>query len=226
MELHKERALAPRGETLMQWAARTGAVTAEAVSELQGATIASARGQLAGAVRRGLLLRQRPLAGHPAIYTPTRAGLRAAGLAGGEPCRVRAGNALHVLTCARVAAGLALAYPEHRIDGEGELRRAEREQCTLLASVRLGARGAERAPVHRPDLVLWAPRGGPPVAVEVELTVKAPQRLAAICKAWARCRRVAGTVYVAAPAVERPLARAIDRAGASDRVAVVPLSVL
>ncbi len=81
---------------------------------------------------------------------------------------------------------------------------------------------------HRPDLVLWplSPDGGLPVAVEVELTIKAPERLAAICRAWARTRCVAGVLYLAPPEVERAVIRAIDRAQAHERVLVVPLDAL
>jgi len=62
--------------------------------------------------------------------------------------------------------------------------------------------------------------------VEVELAVKAPRRLAAICRAWARCREVAGVLSLAAPAAERALLRAIADADASPRVLVVPLDAL
>jgi hypothetical protein len=82
--------------------------------------------------------------------------------------------------------------------------------------------------LHRPDLVLW-PTGTAeelPVAVEVELTVKAPRRLAEICRAWARCRRVAGALYLAAPGVEHALERAIERSRGGERVIVVPLDSL
>jgi hypothetical protein len=69
-----------------------------------------------------------------------------------------------------------------------------------------------------------------PVAVEVELTIKAPRRLVEICRAWARCRRVAGVLYLAPatlPAdVERALSRAVAEARACEEVIVVPLSAL
>jgi hypothetical protein len=64
------------------------------------------------------------------------------------------------------------------------------------------------------------------VAVEVELAVKAPRRLAAICRAWARCREVAGVLYLAAPGAERALARAIADSDAAARVLALPLDAL
>jgi hypothetical protein len=68
--------------------------------------------------------------------------------------------------------------------------------------------------------------GGLPVAVEVELTIKAPRRLAQICLAWSRARNVAGVIYVAPPEVQRALERAIDSVSGRDRIVVIPLDML
>ncbi len=65
-----------------------------------------------------------------------------------------------------------------------------------------------------------------PVAVEIELTVKAPRRLEAICRAWARSREVAGVLYLAPADVERALRRAIDKAQAAERIVILPLDAL
>jgi hypothetical protein len=213
---------------IVSWAAGLGAITAESLAMRLEISVPSARARLLAAERDGLLARHRPLVDRPALFTVTRAGLRAVAARGLEPGRVSAAGAAHLIECARVAAALEHCYPDHRVAGERELRRDEREQRRTLASAELGAgRRGERAR-HRPDLVLWPldPHGGPPVAVEVELTVKAPKRLLEICRAWARARCVAGVVYLAVPDVERALLRAIDRAGARERVAVVPLDSL
>jgi len=154
--------------------------------------------------------------------------MRAAGLKGLDPCRVSPANAAHAIACAAVAAALERRYPDQRVLGERELRRDEREHGTPLASAYLGM-GPQGTPLlHRPDLVLWpeCPEEGPPVAVEVELTIKAPERLADICRAWARCRCVAGVLYLAPPEVQRALARAIERAQAGERIVVLPLDAL
>ncbi len=265
---------------IVRWAAGLGAVTAEAVAVHLGITPASARGRLLGAVRAGLLARHRPLIARPTLYAVTRAGLRAVGEEGMDPCRVSASGAAHLIECAHVAAALEHCYPDHRVQGERELRREERAQGHPLASAVLGvgAHGGrseldrsepdrsggtlasgEHLPFgqhppfgsyprfdrsretlasssyprfsqqrHCPDLVLWPrdPDGGLPVAVEVELTIKAPARLAEICQAWTRTRQVAGVLYLAPPEVERALLRAIDRVHAHDRVVVVPLRAL
>ena len=224
----------PEQVALLQWAARMGAVTAEALADREGFTVASARARLGVLERAGWLSRKRLLAKQPALYTVTRAGLRASELRGLEPCRVSASNAQHLVVCAQVAAALERCYPDHLVLGERELRRDERERGVSLASARLGI-GPDGGPLlHRPDLVLWpeaagdrdAVGGGLPVAVEVELTIKAAQRLADICLAWARCRCVAGVLYIAPPEVRRALQRAIDRARAHDRIVVVGLDAL
>jgi hypothetical protein len=188
-------------------------------------TAASARGRLAGALRAGLLERREILVDAPALYTATRAGTRLAGLPGLVPAHVSVANAPHTTACVLVAATLERAYPRHRVMGERELRGEERAAGRALASARLGACPNGASLLHRPDLVLWPKHSasGKPVAVEVELSVKAPRRLAEICRGWARCAAVAGTLYLAAPDVLAPLARAIERAQAERRVSLVPL---
>ncbi len=230
---HDRPSQPPERVALIRWAAGLGAITAEAVAEHLGVSVASARGRLAAAEGERLLQRHRPLMGWPALYTVTRTGLRAAGVRGLDPCHVSAAGALHLIECARVAAALERCYPDHRVQGERELRGEERECGRALASAELGESDRREhsrpgSPRHRPDLALWPtdPAGGLPVAVEVELTVKAPERLAAICLAWARARCVAGALYLAPPEVERAVQRAIDRAHAHERVVVVPLESL
>jgi hypothetical protein len=219
---------APAQLAILRWTARLGAVTAEALAERDGCTLASARGRLLAAERAGLLSRRRVLAGAPALYTVTAAGMRACGLRGLEPCRVSVANAAHAIACAAVAVALERAYPDHRVMGERELRCEERESRAQLASAQLALGGDGVALLHRPDLVLWPETLSEPlpVAVEVELTVKAPQRLLEICLAWARCHCVAGTLYLAATEVQRPLARAIERAQAGERIVAVSLDAL
>jgi hypothetical protein len=207
---------------LVRWTAGLGAITAEALAVHLDISPASARGRLRAAEAKRLLRRCRPLTDHPALYTSTRTGLRAADVNGLDPCKVRAANALHLIECARAAAALERCYPNHRVQGERELRAGERDYGCVLASVEVGQLR------HRPDLVLWpaGPNGALPVAVEVELTIKAPERLAAICRAWARARCVAGVLYLAPPEVERAVQRAIARAQAHERVVVVPFEAL
>jgi len=213
---------------ILRWTAGLGAVTAEALAIRLQVGVGSARARLLSAERRDLLARHRPLADRPSLYTVTRSGLRAISAPGLDPARVSAAGASHLIECAHVAAALELSYPDHRVAGERELRCEERERGRALASAGLGVDAHAQPLRHRPDLVLWPrdPRAGLPVAIEVELTVKASERLLAICRAWARARCVAGVVYLVAPNVERALLSAVDRARAQERIAIVPLEAL
>jgi hypothetical protein len=216
----------PEREAILEWTARMGAVTAEAVADHLGIAVGVARGRLLAGVREGQVSYHHLLTGRPALYTLTAAGVRVCGVPGLDPCRVSVANARHLIECARAAAALERCYPDYRVAGERELRRDECECRHELASARLGA--GDEAPLHRPDLVLW-PQGDAselPVAVEVELTVKAPARLEGICRAWARCRCVAGVLYLTSPGVEQALARAIERSQAGDRLVTVALAAL
>jgi hypothetical protein len=225
--VRQKRMPAAEQAAILNWTASLGAVTAEALAERRETTLVGARARLRVLVRAGWLAREQPLAGAPALYVATRAGLRACGAWGIDPCRVSAAGARHLIVCAAVAAALERRYPDQRVIGERELRRDERVHGARLASARLGPGPAEEG-LHRPDLVLW-PRdlaAQAPVAVEVELTVKAPRRLTQICRAWARCAEVAGVLYLAPPGVARALGRAIEQARAQEQVVVVPLDAL
>jgi hypothetical protein len=208
-----------RRADLLAWTARLGAVTAEALAAREGQERAdSARARLACTERAGLLHAWRLLSGEPPLYTLTRAGLRSSGRPELALSRLSAAGAAHAAACCRAAVALESAFPDHRVVGEPELRSALAELCPRVPG-RHGPR------VHRPDLLLLPGTvpAAPPTAVEVELTVKAPERLAQICRAWARARTVGGVIYFASPAVERPLERAIDRTAAHGRVVIVRL---
>lgn len=215
----------PERLSIVRWTADLGAVTADALAYRLDVSLAVARGRLQGALRAGWLQSCRPLHGGPTLYTVTRSGMRAIDCSL-QPCRVSAGAASHLTICAAVAAGMERCYPDHTVSGERTLRHQEAGHGGSLASAVIGRGAAGEPLLHRPDLVLWRRStrpGSRPLAVEVELTVKAARRLEGICRAWARCDRVAGVIYVVAPEVERPLDRAIRKAGAQERVIAVPL---
>lgn len=74
--------------------------------------------------------------------------------------------------------------------------------------------------LHRPDLALVSPSGRV-VAIEVERSIKAPGRLRAICRGWARARHVSHVYYLATEPAGRAVRRAIDATRAHDRIAVL-----
>ena len=224
----KSQGVAPGLAAVLQWAGGLGAVTAEALASRGGCSVASARGRLLAAGRTGLAVRWRPLTDRPALFTVTGSGLRAVGLHGIEPARVSAAGARHAVACCEAAGYPERCYPQFEVMGEPMFRYQERERGAASFSVPVRAARALGTSLHRPDLVL-VPRvpGGPlPVAIEVELTVKAPARLLDICRAWARCRTLAGVIYLTTPEVQGPLARAIAAAQAAERIAGVPLEIV
>jgi hypothetical protein len=214
--------------SLVAWTARMGAVTAEALALRERTSIASARARALAAERDGLLVRRHPLTGAPSLYVITRAGLRAAGLPGLGLCRISPSNAMHMIACAAAAAALERSYPDQLVLSERELRGAVSRAGEPLVCAQLPNGPPGGARVHRPDMALFPSHGerGLPIAVEVELTIKAPRRLAQICLAWSRARNVAGVIYLAPPDVQRALERAIDRVHGHDRIVVVPQGVL
>jgi hypothetical protein len=218
----------PERLAMLRWTVRMGAVTAEALAHRDGVSVASARGKLSRARRDGLLVVQRPLTDQPALYTATVAGVRASGVTGLDPCRVSASSAQHMIACIHVAAALERGYPEHDVTGERELRQRERAARAPIASAVMSQMSDRGRLLHRPDLVIWPSVGthGLPLAIEVELTIKAPRRLAEICRAWARARHVEGALYIAPAGARRALERAIATARAGERVAVVPLEAM
>jgi len=223
----RNAALSPDRVQLLAWAARLGAVTADALARRRQMSIASASGRLHAAARRGELQRARPLTAEPAVFTMTRRGLRACGLDALSPVRITSGNAAHAIACARVAVALERAYPEHAVLGEPEVRAHERIGGAAPGDPAL-ARALAALPLpHRPDLLLVVPgRPSGAVAVEVELTVKGPRRLERICREWARSHAVAGVLYLVAPGVGRAVLRAVRATGAGERVAVLQLADL
>ncbi len=200
----------PEREALVQWVASLGAVTVEALALRLDVSPASARGRLHAASRAGLLAVHRV---GPVLFTVTPAGLRACCQPGLDVCRVSPASARHLAVCARVAAALERCYPECSVLGERPLRLQERG-VGALASARVGLTPGGEPALHRPDLVLWPLHSelGLPVAVEVELTVKAPARLLEILSRVGACP-VCRRRPLSGPARGSPRGAARRRAG-------------
>ena len=154
----QDRPPTPEQIEIARWTASLGAVTAEALAQRTGVSVASARAKLIAVRRRKLLASARPLSGRPMLFTTTRAGLRACQTRDIDVCTVSSSNANHLIVCAATAAMLERRYPYHRLIGERELRRDERELGRPFASAKLAASHRARGGLHRPDLVLWPAR--------------------------------------------------------------------
>jgi DNA-binding transcriptional ArsR family regulator len=219
--------LSPAERAALSWIARVAATDAGALGAHLELAPATTLRRLRDLRRAGLVDDLRVLGEGPVLWSATRAGCRAVGLARLGGSRLTPASAPHTLACARACAALERRHPDHTALTERELRLCERgnERPLICPEVELSrARGVH---VHRPDLVLW-PRGGDglPVAVEVELTAKAPARLREICRAWARCRSVAGVVYYATGPAARAVRRAVDATRSHEAIVVVPLAAL
>lgn len=209
----------PVAAAILAWLACSGPASSgelEAVAARSSRTVIAhlRRLEAAGLVRSVALLR-----GEPALHTLTRAGLRAAGRPELETVAISAASFGHHLAVARVA--VALRQAGEQVGGERELRAFERSERCSLASAAVGLARDGGVAWHRPDLVCWRP--GPPIAIEVELTVKAPERLRTIVRSWARSRLIGHVVYYAPPAAARAVGAAVHDESAGARVSVLAL---
>ena len=205
--------------TILNWLATIGAGSVVELAASCGLSAHTTSNRLRAMEAGGLVRSQRLLHGAPALHTLTRRGLRVAGRGELDPVALSASGFAHALAVARTAA--ALGEAGHRVGGERELRAWERCEGRPLASAEVGFARDGVIALHRPDLVCWGV--GRPIAIEVELTVKAPERLRTIVRGWARSRLVGGVVYYATPPAIRALASALRSESAHERVAVLAL---
>ena len=168
---------------VVDWVARLGAVGAADVQVRFGASRSRAYARLARLVDGALLAERRLIYRTPSLYVATRRGLRAAGFEGVGVQSVTAATFEHLTRTAGAAAQLARAMDGWQVLGEREIRQEELGG-ELLGSVRVG-RGFDSRSLHRPDLLLVGPDGAR-AAIEVELSVKGPERLAGILTGYGR----------------------------------------
>jgi hypothetical protein len=204
---------------ILDWLARIGAAAPAELAAVCGRSERVTGARLRSLEEARLLSTARLLHGAPPLCVLTRAGLRAAGRVELEPVAISASGFAHLQAVARIA--LALEQAGIRVGGERELRAWERLEGRPLASAEVGMARDGGVALHRPDLVCWD--GPAPLAIEVELSVKSPERLATIVRGWARSRLIGGVVYYAAPAAMRALARAVRAQSAERCVTLVAL---
>jgi hypothetical protein len=190
--------------------------TVEDLCDALGLRRAMAYRHVARGVELGVLERYAPLRGTPALIAANREGQRWSG-SGLETARLSPGLVAHWISCSRAAIALEIEYPDRRVISETELRMEEAIAGKAIASAVVGEREDGRPRLHRPDLVVIGE--GRPLAVEVELTPKAPARLERIVRGWRKARCVEGIrYYVASGRTRRGLERAIERSAAEERV--------
>jgi hypothetical protein len=211
-----------RDAGIVGWIGRLGAADAEHVMARFAMGRSWAYARLSRLVKDGLLEQRTLLYRQPGLYLATADGLRWQGLGRLGVYRVSPGGFQHTQEVATAAVSLYHALPGWEVLSEREIRVRESDRGELIASARLGELPGGRPALHRPDLALVSPDGNV-VVVEVELSIKAPRRLASICRAWARARHISAVYYLAPPAVARAVERAIAETRSEDRIVVLPI---
>lgn len=200
-----------RDQELVHYVGRLGIVALEHIMAATGVGRTAAYRRVGACIEAGLLERLAILREEPSLLRATRAGLRYAGL-GLPVAKVSPGEVEHMLRCASVAQRTEAHFGADRVLSERELAFAERLEERPIASATV-VENAGRVRKHRPDLAVLADSGA--IAVEVELTPKAPRRLAAILSGWATADHVAEVHYLCTPgAALRGVERALSKVSA------------
>jgi hypothetical protein len=209
---------------IVRWVGRMGAVTLDQlrIRFSLGRTVAYRR--VAACIEGRLLERVDLLRGQPALIRATRRGLRLTGLPLGV-AQVPPELVGHWIACGWVALELGREFGSETLRSEREVRVAERWRERPLASAKVGENPDGSTRLHVPDLAVV--RDESTIAIEVELTPKAPKRLEAIIKAWRRARWVESVrYYVPEGGTRRGVERAVGRMHANERVNVMPITQL
>jgi hypothetical protein len=214
-----------RDAEIVGWVGRLGAAGAEHMMARFDMGRSWAYSRLNTLMRDGLLQQARLLHLRPGLYMATREGLRWRGLERLGIYRVTPGGFAHAWELASTAVALNEGLPGWELLSDRELRVVEADRGQLLACASLGELPGGRPALHRPDLALLGPHGRV-VAVEVELSVKASRRLAAICRGYARARHIDHVYYFAPSAVARAVGRAVAETRSEDRITVLPLGAI
>jgi hypothetical protein len=198
-------------QEIVDFIGRHGIVTIDHVIEALGVGRATAYRRTSACIEARLLERFQLLHLGPSLLRATRRGLRYAGL-GLSPVVVSPGSVHHRLRCTSTAQLLAYEFDPTQILSERELIQAERIEGKPIVSARL-----PKSRLHRPDLAVL--NDDQTIAVELELSPKAPRRLAALIEAWKKAAWVDEVRYYCEPGpTRRGIERTIERADASDRV--------
>jgi hypothetical protein len=208
-----------RDRELVRFVGLHGAVAMEHVMLALGVGRTAAYRRVAACIEANLLERFDLLRGVPSILRATPSGLHYAGL-GLRVATISPGSVDHWLRCASTAILLSAEFGADAILSERQLRQLEEVEGRPLFSAKVGElpNGAPR--LHRPDLAVITP--GLPLAIEVELTPKAPRRLEALIRAWRRAEWVGEVRYYCEPGLtRRAVERAIAKTHAERRVSVL-----
>lgn len=198
-----------REREIVRWVGRMGAVELGHLMRRWRFGRSVGYALVARLVEAGLLDRVATLPGDPTMLRATQNGLAYAGL-GVAQARVAPGQVDHWLGCGDAALWAEERWGEEAVLSERELRFAELEEGKSIGSATVGELPGGRPMLHRPDLLV--DRDDVRVAIEVELTPKAPRRLEHLLRRWRLTRGLDHVLYLVPPgATKRAVVRARRR---------------
>jgi hypothetical protein len=175
--------------------------------------------RVAACIEADLLERVDLLRGVPSLIRATAPGLRYAGLGLGV-AKVSPGSVDHWLRCASTAILLSAEFGADAILSERQLRQLEEVEGRPIFSAKVGELPSGGPRLHRPDLAVVT--SGRPLAIEVELTPKAPRRLEALIRAWRRAEWVGEVRYYCESGLtRRAVERAVAKTHAERRISIL-----
>jgi len=208
-----------RDQELVRFVGRYGLVAMRHVMDALGVGQTAAYRRVGKCIDAGLLERLPLLRSETGLLRATRDGLRYAGL-GLPVASVSIGGVEHLLRCATVGLEAEQRHGADRVLTEREFRLAEQIEGRRIASAKV--KGDGRRQLHRADLAILAEEGA--IAVEVELTPKAPRRLQQLVRAWAYAtldKEPAEVRYLCAPGqTRRAVERAVEKVRIAERIVV------
>lgn len=201
-----------RDRELVRLVGRHGVMTVEQAMRATGVGRTATYRRAAALIEAGLLERLDLLRSEPSLLHATREGLRYAKLAM-PVAAISAGAIDHSLRCVTAALDLGERYGHDRIRTERDIVSREVLEDQALGKIRVGRNREYGTPrFHRPDLIVESEEGL--IAVEVELTPKAPSRLAGLLEAWRRAvgsREFLEVRYLCEPGQTRRLVERVTK---------------
>lgn len=211
-----------RERAIVTWVARMGAVEVGHVQRRWSVGRSVAYALVQRLVEAELLERVATLPGDPTLIRATSQGIAYAHLAL-PALKIRPGEVDHWLYCADAVLWAEERWGRGSVVTERELRWIEHAEGKPIGSCVVGELPDGRPMLHRPDLLVAD--SDHRVAIEVELSIKAPRRLQHLVRSWRRARHVDRVVYlVATGSPRRAVERAVRSAHAEERVEVVDLA--
>jgi len=205
-----------RERELVRFVGVHGAVAMEHAMAALEVGRTAAYNRVAACIEAGLLERLCLLQGEPSLLRATRAGLRYAGL-GLDVAVISPGSVDHWLRCTSMALVLGEEFGADRVLSERELRLIERIEGRPIFSAKVGELPSGAPRLHRPDLAIPGEEG--PIAVEVELSPKAPRPLEGLIRAWRRASWISEVRYYCEPGpTRRCVERSVQKTHAEERV--------